>query len=138
MKRICLLSLLCFCFFGQAQSAKISVAELPTAAKTFLNQYYKYRPVEFVRKKDETGIPYEVKLAQGTQIKFCDNGDWCQINNGNSSVPKELVPTNIATYIKEKYPKKRICYIEKDADGIEVNLNGNISLAFDPDGKLVD
>jgi len=37
--------------------------------------------------------------------------------------------------VRQNYPRKRICYIEKDANGIEVSLNGKISLAFDASGK---
>ncbi|MBD3582793.1 PepSY-like domain-containing protein [Flavobacterium selenitireducens] len=137
MKTIFRFGFLILCAFcAKAQSAKISVAELPTAARTFLNQHYKYRPIEYVRKKEQGGFPYTVKLAQGTQICFGENGDWCKIDGDGASLPKALVPTQIASYVKEKYPKKRITYIEKDNDKIDINLNNNVGLEFDAMGNL--
>jgi hypothetical protein len=130
-------SFLLLSFTCNSQSAKISLAELPAAARTFLNEYYKYRPIEFVRKKDKIGAPYEVKLAQGTQICFAENGEWCTVNGGGSSLPKAMLPDNVAEFVKENYPKKRIVSIERDSNGIGVNLNSKIELEFDAYGKLL-
>ncbi|NUY82037.1 PepSY-like domain-containing protein [Flavobacterium sp. MAH-1] len=136
MKYVFSVSFLLFSIVSiQAQSAKISVAELPTAARTFLNEYYKYRPIEFVKKKDKTAIPYQVKLAQGTQICFAENGEWCTVDGDGSSLPKELIPQNITDFVKAKYPRKRITYIEKDANRIGVNLNNKVGLEFDAKGN---
>lgn len=137
MKTIYTFGILFLCAFGaKAQSAKISVAELPAAARTFLNEHYKYRPIEYIRKKEQDGFPYTVKLAQGTQICFGENGDWCKVDGDGASLPKALVPTPIATYVKSKYPKKRITYIEKDNDKIDINLNNHVGLEFDATGNL--
>lgn len=120
----------------QAQSDKIPVSELPQKAKVFLSQHYKHRPVASCRKKN--GSPaYEVRLAQGTAICFSANGDWCQVDGDGSSLPKKMLPEKVASYIDANFPKKRVLYIEKDANGFEVNLNGDIGLAFDSRGQFV-
>lgn len=136
MKTIYAFGLLFLISFGvQAQSARISVSELPVAARSFLNQHYKYRPIEYIRKKEQDGFPYTVKLAQGTQICFGENGDWCKVDGDGASLPKALVPNPIASYIKTNYPKKRITLIEKDNDKFDINLNNNIGLEFDAKGN---
>jgi len=122
----------------QAQSAKISTAELPAAARTFLNEHYKYRPIQYIKKKDQDAFPYTVKLAQGTQICFGENGEWCKVDGDGSSLPKNLVPENIASYVRTKYPKKRITYIEKGNEGIDISLSNNIGLEFDGKGNIVE
>ncbi|RZJ67777.1 MAG: hypothetical protein EOO50_04165 [Flavobacterium sp.] len=138
MKNIILFALLLSGgFFCTAQSSKISVAELPQPAKIFLSKHYKNRPVASCRKKDASTAPYEVRLAQGTAIKFAENGDWREVDGDGASLPKAMLPENVAEYIQANFPRKRITSIEKSANSIEVNLNGDIALAFDAKGQLL-
>nr|MBP7211172.1 PepSY-like domain-containing protein [Paludibacteraceae bacterium] len=53
-------------------------------------------------------------------------------------VPDELLPNEISSYIKEKYPDKNIVSIERGKKTYEVKLSNGLELKFNLRGQLLE
>lgn len=121
----------------------ISEAQLPDAAKKFLNTYFPDASVSRVEKErvvDTDGTLYEVRLSNGFQVDFDTNGNWTGIDgNGKdiSAVVLGLRPSNILQYFTTNYNNSRITEIERKSYGYKIEINNNIELRFDINGNRI-
>ena len=97
----------------------------------FVGQYFPQANILMVNAEwDE----YEVRLSDGTQIEFTRAPEWkkidCEHSNVYTSVPAELVPTQIASYVSTNFAGAEIIKIDKDRWGWEVELNNGLEVKF--------
>ena len=97
----------------------------------FVKQYFPEATVLMVNSEwDE----YEVRLSDGTQIEFNRKAEWKKIDCDHSAtytnVPAELVPSQIATYVKSNFANQGITKIEKNRRGWEIELNNDLEIKF--------
>ena len=120
-------------FEKQQFSERIApITKDPTPAITeFVKTYFPKANVLIVKSEwDE----YEVKLSDGTQLEFTRDFEWkkidCEHSNTYTAVPAELVPEQIATYVKTNLANQSIIKIEKKRRGWEIELNNELEIKF--------
>lgn len=141
MKKVLFLLALVATFFAASARDTYSydVNTLPPAARTILSNNFKAKVNHIKIDKDLGRISeYDVVLNDGSEISFDRNGNWKDIEVARtSSVPKALVPSAIATYVKKNQPKANIIGIEKEHNGYTVDLSNGVEMKFNSDGKFL-
>ena len=116
----------------------IPVGQLPEAAKTFLEQYFPGIGISYIKKDAELlKTTYEVRLDSGAEIDFDSKGEWDKVDCKRQSVPSDLVPAAINTYVEGTFPRQFVVKIDKEIFGYEVELSNDLELKFTKDGRLV-
>lgn len=111
---------------------------LPAAAQTIIKNNFK-ADVNHIKIDKEWGriSEYDVVLNDGTEITFDRNGNWKDIEvRRNSSVPASLVPSAIASYVKQNQKNATIIGIEKKSSGYEVELSNGVDMLFNAKGEF--
>lgn len=122
----------------EAKDMPITLQELPTEAQTFLKKNFpSLKTTYIIKDKSFFSTDYEVRLDDGTQIEFDENGKWKEVDGNHRSIPNAFIPIKIVNYIKEKFPNMTISKIEKSSRKYEVELNGDIDLEFTLDGDFL-
>ena len=109
-----------------------SITDNPTPAITeFVKTYFPKANVQMVKEEwDE----YEVRLSDGTQLEFNRNCKWkkidCEHSTAYNSVPAELIPEQIASYVKTNFADQGIIKIEKKRRGWDIELDNEIEINF--------
>lgn len=112
---------------------------LPQAAKMFLDQHFASNEVSVIKIDKDFGriSEYEVVLKDGSEVSFNPNGQWDNVEVPVSkTVPAAIVPKTIADYVAKNYPDRRIVSIDKGRFGYEVQLQNDIELKFNLEGKF--
>ena len=104
----------------------------PTPAITeFVKTYFPKASVLIVKPEHDE---YEVRLSDGTVLEFTRNFEWkkidCEHSNTYTAVPAELVPEQIATYVKTNFADQSITKIEKKRRGWEIELSSELEIKF--------
>ena len=55
----------------------------------------------------------------------------------NESVPEAVIPSNIMSYLKVKFPNNKVIKIEQERKKYEIKLDHGIEIEFDKNGKLI-
>lgn len=109
--------------------------QLPTTAKTFIEQYYPSVAVVSVHKDKSE---YEVVFSDGTRIDFDHSGNWQDVDApAGKAVPSGFYPAAIDSYVATNYPADGINEISKDKGNYEVDLISGIDLEFSSDGSFI-
>lgn len=118
----------------------IPVGELPAPARQFLDTYFKGVEVSYARVEEEWfDKEYKVLFVNGAKVEFVKNGDWREVDcRYQDEVPADLVPKEIAGYLGQNFPERRVVGIERDRRGYEVRLDNGLDLEFDRHFHLVD
>lgn len=112
----------------------VTFNNLPSKAQQFITQHFK--GVEVISAKFDDGS-YDVYLADGTELEFDRKGEWKDVDCKMRAVPTAIVPTNIANYVKSKFPNNLIVKIEKVFKGYDVELDSDLDLKFDSNGNFI-
>ena len=97
----------------------------------FVEQYFPQANILMVNAEwDE----YEVRLSDGTQLEFNRGSEWKKIDCEHSSiyttVPTELIPDRISSYVNTNFAGQSITKIEKKRRGWDVELNSELEIKF--------
>lgn len=95
-----------------------------------------YFPKAKIRTAQQFENEIEVKLTDNTEIDFYLNLDWKNIDCEDAiiyeSVPAELVPEHIATFVKKNYVHNHIQEIEREPKGgWDIELDNKLEFKFD-------
>ena len=123
----------------QAQERRIDFAKLPKAAQNFVNSYFSAKEVLYVEEDKDFLEPtnYEVKMTDGSKVKFDAKGVWNKIDCKLKAVPRNLIPDAIKSYVAKRFPNNQIVEISKSKRKIEVELTNGIDLVFNNNGQFV-
>lgn len=122
--------------FVNAQD-KVKVSSLPKEANTFLGTYFKGQAIQDIFKvKDEKKYKYQATLQNGTEIEFTDRGRWKEVDGNKNTIPFDFLNEASVSYIKTNYPKQKVIEIEKGPRFIFVELDNNLKLQFEAEGKF--
>ena len=108
--------------------------DLPKAAQSFIQKYFAKSTIAIAIKD---GNEYEVKFANGYEIDFDKNGEWKDVDCQMTAIPQGIVPTTIDTYVKNNFAQNFIVKISRDRHGYDVELNNDLDLEFDSNGKFI-
>ena len=117
----------------------ITVAQLPAAAQQFIKKYFADVNVAFAKEeKDFFKTSYEVLFANGNKAEFNSSGEWSELYCKYTVVPAELVPAQIADYVKQYYAGANVLKIERGYADYEVKLSNRLELTFNKQFQLID
>ena len=101
-----------------------------------------YFPQTSIRTARLDGDEIDVKLNDGTDIDFYLSFEWqsidCDESNIYTSVPTELVPTQITDYVTTNFPNNHIDQIEKEGSRWSIELNNGIEITFDSNFNVIE
>lgn len=111
---------------------------LPLVARNFINQHFTKSKISYIKIESDLlkDKKYEVVLTDGTEIDFDRKGEWTEIDCKRSAVPASIIPEYIKEYVSANFKDNIITQIERDRRGMEVELNNDLSLKFNKNGKL--
>lgn len=110
----------------------IHFSQLPEPAQEFVQTHFAGNDVAITnRDRNIFEQGYEIIFVDGKKVEFDKNGLWKQVDCSHDRVPENIVPEQISAYVSEKYPSAEVIQIERDRDGIEVELSNNFELEFD-------
>lgn len=120
-----------------AQEKKITAAQLPATAQSFIKQHFKGETVTSAKlDKEMFDTDYETILSNGVKINFDAKGNWDEID-GRNALPASVIPKSIATFVATNYKGQNIVQIDKKLAGYDIELSGGTELEFDINGKFL-
>ncbi|UBZ07303.1 PepSY-like domain-containing protein [Salegentibacter mishustinae] len=138
MKKVILSGFFALCAFGMF--AQPDTKNLPATAKDFIQQNFSSNTVQEVEENSKWQIwaddKYEVKLSNGIELDFDENGNIIEIDSQKDAIPMSALPSAIATYLKENYPDSQVIGWEKEKKSQEVELLDGTELEFDGQGNF--
>lgn len=117
----------------------VSVNQLPSNAKSFLNNYFKDVKATKVTLENDGGIVvYDVDLANGFEVVFNASGEWVEVDAPDGmTIPDGIAMEEIVTYIEANYSGYGINEISKVVAGYDVELTSGVELLFDYTGNFI-
>ena len=117
----------------------VQVNQLPAAAQTFLNTYFKDVKVALATQDTELfSKSYDVVFNNGDRVEFNKSGEWTEVRCRQTGVPAQIVPAPIAEYVKTTYPDAKILQIERDSREWEIKLSNRWEITFDKQMRVID
>ena len=108
---------------------KIDFGDLPSEARSFIENYFPSADIlSIVQEKEDGRKEYQVKLSDGTEMEFDEDGEWTNIECYFSPLPTGILPANVITKVEELHPEAYINGVEKELGGyvVEVTDAGGI------------
>ena len=124
---------------GCDDEKKIKTKDLPGAAREFITQYFPGLNVLHAEKdRDDRTVSYSVRLCDGTEIDFDEDGVWTSVDCNFSPVPSGIVPEPIYTHLGTYVPGgTEIFKVEKMWGGYEITIKDGRELIYDAEGVFV-
>lgn len=108
---------------------KIDFGDLPSEARSFIENYFPSADIlSIIQEKENGRKEYQVKLSDGTDMEFDEDGEWTNIECYFSPLPTGILPANVITKVEELHPEAYINGVEKELGGyvVEVTDAGGI------------
>lgn len=139
-KRMLFLLVTLMCAVTSCWAGKpIAYSEMPAEARNFIEQNFPDAKVAFVESYYGIfGSSYEVNFNTGDEVKITSAGEWKEINCEFMTLPENLIPSYIKSYLDENFPNVKIEKIEKYKKYIEVELVNNVEIKFNYQGMVID
>jgi hypothetical protein len=140
MKRVFIVLMTAFVFFSceSSNSRVLDFHQLPAKAQSFIKTHFADKEITLVFSDDDfIDRDYEVSFADGTKVDFNKNGEWTSVDMGkNGSVPADIMPANINSYVTARHPNSNVVDIDKDFFEYKVELSNGIEIVFEKDGDF--
>lgn len=143
MKKLILLFLCVAAIHVSTQAGNdrpISFDQLPAQSQQMIKKYFPNQSVALVKMEREfSGKSYEVIFTNGNKAEFDRKGIWKEIDCKYTELPSEVVPLQIANYVRTNYPDLKITKIEKKSrNRHEIELLNGMELEFDANFNVID
>lgn len=143
MKKLILLFLCVTAIHASTQAGNdrsISFDQLPAQSQQMIKKYFPNQSVALVKMEREfSGKSYEVIFTNGNKAEFDRKGIWKEIDCKYTELPSEVVPSQIANYVRTNYPDLKITKIEKKSrNRYEIELLNGMELEFDANFNVID
>ena len=116
----------------------VSYSQLPAEAQNFVKTYFNIDDIAHIEmERDGLFHEYTVYLKNATTIDFDHTGKLESIDCERSPIPEGIMLSAITAYLNQYYPN---LFAEKytiDKRHIEVELNNDMELIFDLNGKFI-
>lgn len=116
----------------------ISVAMLPAKAQAVITRHFSHQKVVLAKMESGAGKSYDVVLRNGTKLEFDKRGNLTEIDCKRGSVPAELIPYPIRSYLRLHYPGKSVKKLEMSKKEYEVELANGMEFTFNKHFQLID
>jgi hypothetical protein len=117
----------------------ITREELPGKAQMFLTKHFDGVEVLYAKAERDMGVitSYDVVLDGNVKVEFNRSGEWTSVDMGkNGSVPADIMPANINSYVTARHPNSNVVDIDKDFFEYKVELSNGIEIVFEKDGDF--
>lgn len=119
-------------------AAEVTLKQLPQKAQDFIHTYFAKDQISKIHSHHHRhGNSYNVLFKDGSKVNFDATGQWTKIKLRNDSIPIEVIPEYITTYVWDEYPDVMIMSIETEGEGHEVELSDGTELTFNPKKGIV-
>lgn len=114
--------------------------KLPAAARKFISSYFPNTHVSHIKIESELfrTVKYEVLLTDRTEIDFDHEGHWLEVDCNDASVPLELIPDYVSSYLKNTFPDTFVVKIERKHREMEIDLSNDWSITFNATGEVIE
>lgn len=131
MKRIVLLAIGIFAATVMASSREVPVTfdQLPSAAKTFVNENFPGETVTMALKDVHGRAEYDVRLSDGTELEFTHSGALKKISS-RAGISEKLIPDGIRRYVSAHFPGAGYREYEVGKRTYEVKISNGMELKF--------
>jgi hypothetical protein len=118
----------------------ISFEQLPAESQQMIKRHFPNQSVALVKKDcDFLEKSYEVIFTNSNKVEFDKRGIWKEINCKYTEMPPEVVPEQIANYVRTNYSALKITKIErKSRNRHEIELVNGLELEFDANFIVID
>lgn len=117
----------------------IQVNQMPQQAQQFIKQHFSDSKVALAKvENDFLNKSYDVIFTNGNKVEFDKKGNWKDVDCKYTSVPVDIIPSDIQKYVKTNYPDTKILKIDRDKKDYEVKLSNRIELNFDLKFNLIN
>lgn len=117
-----------------AQEKYLSLEQSPKKIKDFVTKHFPTNKISSVKQdKEFTKVEYEVKLDNGTELKFDKNFTVTDIESP-IVLPNTVIPQKIREYVASKYPNAKVTDWEKERNKQKIELDNDLKLYFDLKG----
>lgn len=121
----------------------IPFEKLPQNAQEFTRKYFSaddpmYKHAYVTYDSEFFDSSYTVVFTNGDGIEFNKEGEWKDFDCQYCTVPEDIVPEPIKTYVSVNTAGQQIKKIEKNRTSYEIELSGGLELKFDLAGKLIE
>lgn len=116
-----------------------TLKDLPQPAQAFIHQYFAKDTIKAIHEHHHhKKVCYKVVFTDGSRINFDSQGQWTKIKLRNDTIPVEILPEYITTYVWEQYPDLVIMEVEQQGPAQEVELSDGTELTFDRKGNVIE
>lgn len=123
------------CSDDSDKESPVSFDQLPEQAQSFVKLFF---PDSAVQSVETSGSGWDVNFTNGTEIDFNSEGSWTSIDCGPGvTVPYDLVPVNIHTFVEQNYPSAGVVEISRTTSEYEIELSNGINATFDLHGNFL-
>lgn len=123
------------CSDDSDKESPVSFDQLPEQAQSFVKLFFSDSAVQSV---ETSGSGWNVNFTNGTEIDFNSEGSWTSIDCGlGVTVPYDLVPVNIHTFVEQNYPSAGVVEISRTTSEYEIELSNGIDATFDLHGNFL-
>ncbi|WP_081212258.1 PepSY-like domain-containing protein [Salegentibacter sediminis] len=131
-----------FTIFSLSVFAQTNNSKLPEKAQNYISEYFSSDLITEVEENSQWKVwedeKFEVRLSNGIEIDFDENGNALEIDSkGEESLPLEALPEKLAQYLQENYPDSQVKSWEKDRKAHEIELTNDVELEFNSEGEFV-
>lgn len=103
---------------------RIDFEDLPGEARSFVETYFPGAEILSIsREKDDGRKDYQVKLSDGTDMEFNEDGEWTSIECYFSTLPEGILPANVIAKVEELHPDGYINGVDKELGGYVVEVS---------------
>lgn len=112
--------------------------ELPDQAINFIETHFPDAEIlSITMDVNDSMSKFEVKLNNGFDIDFDENGNWTEVEAHGQKVPDAIIPNPILAYVQDHYPNAFIEEISKKTGKFKIDLSNDVDLIFDLDGNFI-
>ena len=102
---------------------RIDFEDLPSEARSFVETYFPgVNIVSIIREKDDGQKEYQVKLSDGTDMEFDEDGTWRSIECYFSKLPQGILPATVVAKVDELHPEGYINGVDRELGGYQVEV----------------
>ena len=146
MKKLlsCLVATVCIALCASCDDVikSITFDELPAKAQTLVSTHFDTKDILMMQSEGlGVGKEYHVFFTDNSKVEFDNKGNLTEVKMFNKPVPDALIPAQILTFVKTKYPNEYILEYEWDKrdknEKYQVKLSNRVELSFTSSFNLI-
>lgn len=125
---------------ANAQQSIVEFNKLPQSSQEFIAKLVRVEDISYIKMEKENFLSskeYEVKMKDGSEFEFNQNGLWKEIKDKVHGVPVAIIPQRITAYVNKSFPMNKITKITRTNRKYEIELTNGLDLTFNSKGEFM-